>query len=252
MGKQFIQIRNLHKTIGGREILRGVNFEVQRGETMVLIGRSGSGKSVLLRHIVGLMKPSKGEVLVEGSDIAKLSQAQLNSIRMKIAIVFQSAALFDSVSVAENVAFPLVEEAALTDQAEIDRRVHQALEMVDLGGQGQSMPEDLSGGMRKRVALARAIVNHPVCILYDEPTAGLDPIESDSISQLIRQLQCRYKMTALVVTHDMKSAFCVADKIAFLVDGRIYFNGTPAELHASEDALIKNFITGRSKGSSRS
>jgi phospholipid/cholesterol/gamma-HCH transport system ATP-binding protein len=246
MAEGFIQIRNLHKKLGGKEVLCGVNLEVKKGETLVVIGSSGCGKSVLLKHIIGLMKPTKGEVLVEGQDIAQLSERQLDVMRKKIAILFQSAALFDSMSVEENVAFPLL-EAGVKDQVQIDKRVAEALEVVDLAGEQKKMPEKLSGGMKKRVGLARAIVNQPTCILYDEPTTGLDPIAADSINHLIRHLQERFRVTSIVVTHDMKSAFFVADQIAYLLNGKIYFKGTPAELQASKDPQIQNFITGRSK-----
>jgi len=246
MAEVFIQLRNLYKDLGGKGVLRGVNLAVQRGETVVVIGRSGSGKSVLLKHIIGLMKPTKGEVFVDGQDIAHLSERQLDVMRKKIAVLFQSAALFDSMSVEENVAFPL-HEAGVKSKAEIDRRVAEVLEVVDLANEQKEMPENLSGGMKKRVGLARAIVNHPSCILYDEPTTGLDPIAADSIDQLIRRLQKRFQITSIVVTHDMKSAFYVADQIAYLFDGRIYFKGTPAELHASKDPQIQDFITGKAK-----
>ena len=245
MGDVFISIRNLHKELGSKEVLCGVDLDVQRGETLVVIGRSGCGKSVLLRHIIGLMKPTSGEVFMEGQDIAQLSERKLDVIRKQIAILFQSAALFDSMTVGENIAFPLF-EAGLKNKAEIDKRVAEVLELVDLAGEQKMMPDNLSGGMKKRVGLARAIVNHPSCILYDEPTTGLDPIASDSIDHLIRRLQKRFQITSIVVTHDIKCAFYVADQIAYLLDGRIYFKGTPAELNASEDPLIKNFIMGTS------
>ena len=243
MADVFISIRNLHKELGGKEVLCGVDLDVQRGETLVVIGRSGCGKSVLLRHIIGLMKPTSGEVFMEGQDIAQLSERKLDVIRKQIAILFQSAALFDSMTVGENIAFPLF-EAGLKNKAEIDKRVAEVLELVDLAGEQKMKPDNLSGGMKKRVGLARAIVNHPSCILYDEPTTGLDPIASDSIDHLIRRLQKRFQVTSIVVTHDIKCAFYVADQIAYLLDGRIYFKGTPAELNASEDPLIKNFIMG--------
>ena len=246
MGEVFISIRNLHKNLGGKEVLCGVNLEVQKGETLVVIGRSGCGKSVLLKHIIGLMKPTEGEVIVGGRDIVQLSERHLDIMRKTIAILFQSAALFDSMSVGENVAFPLF-EAGVKNQEEIDRRVAEALEAVDLEGEEKTMPDKLSGGMKKRVGLARAIVSRPACILYDEPTTGLDPISADSINHMIRRLQKRFQMTSIVVTHDMKCAFYVADRIACLFDGRIYFNGTPEELQASKDPQIQNFITGQSE-----
>lgn len=243
--EDFISIRNLYKRLGAQEVLRGVDLDIRSGETLVVIGRSGGGKSVLLKHIIGLMKPTSGDVIVEGQNIVDLSERQLSSVRKKIAILFQSAALFDSMSVENNIAFPL-REAGMKDQDIIDKKVAEALEVVDLAGEQKKMPENLSGGMRKRVGLARAIVSNPACILYDEPTTGLDPIVADSINHLIRRLQKRFQVTSIVVTHDMKSAFHVADQVAYLYEGRIYFKGTPAELRASKDPAIHNFIEGHS------
>ena len=246
--EDFISIRNLRKKLGGQEVLRGVDLEVRSGETLVVIGRSGGGKSVLLKHIIGLMKPTSGEVIVEGQNIVDLSERKLSGIRKKIGILFQSGALFDSMSVESNIAFPLV-EAGIKDEKIIDKKVADVLEVVDLGGEQTKMPENLSGGMRKRVGLARAIVSNPACILYDEPTTGLDPIVADSINHLIRRLQKRFQVTSIVVTHDMKSAYHVADQIAYLYEGRIYFKGPPAELQASRDPVIHDFVTGRSEES---
>ena len=243
--EDFISIRNLYKKLGDQEVLRGVNLDIRGGETMVVIGRSGGGKSVLLKHIIGLMKPTSGEVLVEGQNIVDLSERELSAVRKKIGILFQSGALFDSMSVENNIAFPL-QEAGIKDQKVIDQKVTEALEVVDLAGEQKKMPENLSGGMRKRVGLARAIVGNPACILYDEPTTGLDPIVADSINHLIRRLQKRFQVTSIVVTHDMKSAFHVADQVAYLYEGRIYFKGTPKELQASKDPVIHDFIEGRS------
>jgi phospholipid/cholesterol/gamma-HCH transport system ATP-binding protein len=242
----LISIRDLWKRLGEQEVLKGFDLDIPTGQTLVVIGRSGGGKSVLLKHIIGLMKPDRGDVLVEGESIVALSERQLSRVRKKIAVLFQSAALFDSMNVEENIAFPL-REIGLKNQALIDERVAGALEMVDLAGEQKKMPEKLSGGMRKRVGLARAIVTEPRCILYDEPTTGLDPIVADSINRLIRRLQKRLGITSIVVTHDMKSAFHVADQIAYLYDGRVYFKGTSEELRASTDPLIHDFIQGRSQ-----
>jgi len=242
----LISIRDVWKQLGEQEVLKGFDLDVPTGETLVIVGRSGGGKSVLLKHIIGLMKPDKGDVLVDGESIVALSERELSRVRKKIAVLFQSAALFDSMTVEENIAFPL-REAGLKDQGRIDERVAAALETVDLAGEQKKMPEKLSGGMRKRVGLARAIVTEPRCILYDEPTTGLDPIVADSINRLIRRLQKRLGITSIVVTHDMKSAFHVADQVAYLYDGRVYFKGTPAELRASADPLIHDFIEGRSR-----
>jgi phospholipid/cholesterol/gamma-HCH transport system ATP-binding protein len=242
----LISIRNLWKQLGEQQVLKGFDLDVSTGETLVILGRSGGGKSVLLKHIIGLMKPDKGDVLVDGESIVALTERQLSRVRKKIAVLFQSAALFDSMTVEENIAFPL-RETGLKEQSVIDQRVAGALEMVDLAGEQKKMPEKLSGGMRKRVGLARAIVTEPRCILYDEPTTGLDPIVADSINRLIRRMQKRLGITSIVVTHDMKSAFHVADHVAYLYDGRVYFKGTPEALRASTDPLIHDFIEGRSR-----
>jgi phospholipid/cholesterol/gamma-HCH transport system ATP-binding protein len=241
----MIQVRDLYKTLGKQEVLRGVDLEVEKGETLVVIGRSGSGKSVLLKHLIGLLKPTRGEVLVDGQAIAGLPERKLGEIRKKVGILFQSGALFDSMNVEENLAFPLW-ESGLRDRKAIAERVAEALEMVDLAGEQKKMPENLSGGMRKRVGLARTIVGRPACILYDEPTTGLDPIGSDSINHLIRRLQKRLQVTSVVVTHDMKTAFHTADRIAYLHEGRIYFYGDPKGLQASQDPVVQDFIEGRS------
>ena len=241
----MISIRQLRKTLGGKEVLRGVDLEIASGQTCAIMGRSGSGKSVLIKHFIGLHKPTSGEVWVEGEDITRLPERQLGSLRKKLGMLFQSGALFDSMNVEENVAFPL-RETGMRNPKEIRERVAEALEMVNLAGEQKKMPEDLSGGMRKRVGLARTIVSRPACVLYDEPTTGLDPIATDSINHLIRRLQKRLAVTSVVVTHDMKTAFHTADRIAFLHEGRIYFHGAPAELRASQDEAIVNFIEGRS------
>ena len=241
----MISVRNLHKTLGSQQVLRGVNLEIRSGQTCVVLGRSGCGKSVLLKHFIGLLKPSSGQVLVDQEDIGSLHERQLGPIRKKVGILFQSGALFDSMTVEDNIAFPL-RESGIRDRREISDRVAEALEMVDLAGEQSKMPENLSGGMRKRVGLARTIVNRPACILYDEPTTGLDPIATDSINHLIRRLQKRLQVTSVVVTHDMKTAFHTADSIVFLHEGRVYFEGTPGDLHSSTDPVLTDFVEGRS------
>ncbi len=241
----MLEVRGLVKIIGTQEILRGVDLSVAAGETLVVIGRSGGGKSVMLKHLIGLMRPTAGEILVEGENIANLSERRLGAVRRKVGILFQNGALFDSMTVADNVAFPL-REAGVRDPGELSKQVGEALAVVELGGHGHKMPDSISGGMRKRVALARAIVTRPRCILYDEPTAGLDPVVSDSIDRLIQRLQKRFGVTSIVVTHDMKSAFQIADRIAYLKGGRICFVGTPDELRASPDPDVQDFIAGRS------
>lgn len=242
----MISVRNLQKKIGRQEILRGLDLEVSPGETVVIVGRSGGGKSVLLKHIIGLMKPTSGDVLVDNESVVKLNERQLVAIRKKVGILFQSGALFDSMSVEDNLAFPL-REAGERDLKAIRAKVSEALEVVNLQGQEKKMPESLSGGMKKRVGLARAIITNPASILYDEPTSGLDPVVSDSINHLIRRMQSRFKVTSIVVTHDMKTAFHVGDKIAYLHEGRIYFHGTPDDFRAATDPLIEDFILGRSR-----
>ncbi len=240
----MIAVRDLHKRIGPQEILRGVDISVGAGETLVIIGRSGGGKSVLLKNIIGLMHPESGEIWIDGQNIIGLGERQLAPVRRKVGILFQAAALFDSMTVEENIAFPL-REAGERDNRVIEQKIADILEVIELEGQQKKMPVNLSGGMKKRVGLARAIISQPSCILYDEPTAGLDPVVSDSINRLIRRLQERFHVTSVVVTHDMKSAFHIADHIAYLHEGRIYFYGTPEEIQASTDPLIQDFLIGR-------
>ncbi|HWL54103.1 MAG TPA: ABC transporter ATP-binding protein [Chthoniobacteraceae bacterium] len=240
-----IAVRDLYKQIGEQKILCGVNLEVIKGETLVVLGRSGCGKSVLLKHLIGLMTPTSGEVSIAGQEIVGLNERELLAIRKRIGMMFQSGALFDSMTVWENVAFPL-REGGERDTAVIAKKVAEALEVVNLTGHEEKKPENISGGMKKRVALARGIINSPSCVLYDEPTAGLDPVVSDSIDHLIRRLQKRLGVTSIVVTHDMKSAAFIADKVAYLYQGEVYFYGTFPELVASEDPLISDFVHGRS------
>ena len=241
----MVAVRGLKKRIGAQEILRGVELEVAAGQTLVIIGRSGAGKSVLLKNLIGLMQPDEGEICIDGQSIIGMSERQLAAIRRKVGILFQGGALFDSMTVEENIAFPL-REAGLRDARVIRKKIAEMLEVIELEGEENKLPVNLSGGMKKRVGLARAIISQPACILYDEPTSGLDPIVSDSINRLIRRLQERYRVTSVVVTHDMKSAFHVGDQIAYLHEGRIYFHGTPAQLQASSDPIIQDFLIGRS------
>lgn len=242
----MIAVRSLVKNLGEQEVLRGVNLEVGLGETLAIIGRSGGGKSVLLKNLIGLMQPDSGEIWIEGQSIVGLHERQLGPIRQKIGILFQGAALFDSMTVAENIAFPL-REAGERNMDVIAAQVKEMLDVVELEGQEDKMPVNLSGGMKKRVGLARAIIRRPKCVLYDEPTSGLDPVVSDSINRLIRRLQERFGMTSIVVTHDMKSAFHVSNRIAYLHEGQIYFHGTPAELQQTNDQVIQDFLLGRSE-----
>jgi phospholipid/cholesterol/gamma-HCH transport system ATP-binding protein len=243
--RPMISVRGLTKRIGAQEILRGVDLEVAPGETLVIIGRSGGGKSVLLKNLLGLMLPNEGEIHIDGQNIIGMSERQLAAIRRKVGILFQGGALFDSMTVEENIAFPL-REAGLRDSKLIQQKIGEMLDVIELQGQEKKLPVNLSGGMKKRVGLARAIINQPSCILYDEPTSGLDPVVSDSINRLIRRLQERYHVTSVVVTHDMKSAYDVGDHIAYLHQGRIYFHGTPEEIQTSSDPIIQDFLIGRS------
>jgi phospholipid/cholesterol/gamma-HCH transport system ATP-binding protein len=243
----MIKVCSLTKKIGQQEILCGVDLEVQTGETLAIIGRSGGGKSVLLKHLVGLMEPNRGEIWIQGQNIIGLNERQLGAIRQKVGILFQGGALFDSMTVEDNIAFPL-REAGERDAKILHSKVAEMLEVMEMEGEEAKMPESLSGGMKKRVGLARAIIRRPSCVLYDEPTAGLDPVVADSINRLIRRLQQRFGMTSVVVTHDMKSAFDVADRIAYLHEGRVYFHGTATELQRSTDPLIEDFLLGRSDG----
>lgn len=245
VSRDVIKVEQLVQTIGGQEILRGFDLKVREGETLALLGRSGGGKSVFLRHLIGLMRPVSGRIVVEDKDITRLAERELAPLRRSMGMVFQNGALFDSMTVAENVAFPLREHGE-KDEKLIGEKVGEALQMVDLHGQQNKMPVNLSGGMRKRVALARTLVNQPRYMLYDEPTAGLDPIVADSIDLLIRRLQRKLGVTSIVVTHDMKSTFSIADKVALLHQGRCYFYGTCDQLRASTDPVIRDFVEGRS------
>jgi phospholipid/cholesterol/gamma-HCH transport system ATP-binding protein len=242
-----IRIRGLKRKLGTKQVLDGVDLDVEKGENIVVMGRSGTGKSVLLKHIIGLMKPDEGSIEVDGVDITGLNENDLNEIRKRFGMLFQGAALFDSMTVGENVGLALREHLRL-DPREIQRRVADRLEWVGLKGVENMKPASLSGGMRKRVGLARAIAMDPQCILYDEPTTGLDPILADAISELIRSLQSRLGVTSIVVTHDMAAAYKVADRMAMLDGGRIVFMGTPEETRATRDPLVRQFVEGSSEG----
>ena len=245
-GDNFLEMRGIKKSFGDQVVLRGVDLDVRRGEVLVLLGGSGGGKSVLMKHMVGLLQPDKGTVTLEGKVISDLSERELSWARKKISIMFQGGALFDSMTVAEDIAFPM-QEAGVRDRDELSRRVSDALKIVHLEGQEDKMPAALSGGMRKRVALARAVVEEPYCVLYDEPHAGLDPVTGDSIDRLIRDLAKEHGMTNVVITHKMRSAFRIADRLVFMKDGLIYWEGTPDELKASKDSVLVNFVEGRSQ-----
>jgi phospholipid/cholesterol/gamma-HCH transport system ATP-binding protein len=239
----MIEVRDLKKSYGPNLVLDGVSFEIEKGESVVIIGRSGGGKSVLLKHVIGLLQPDAGRVLIAGEDITEMNERELIRVRQRFGMLFQGAALFDSLTVAENVGFAFRRERSLTP-GEVTRRVAEALEMVDLPGTENKKPSELSGGMKKRVGLARAIVYQPEIVLYDEPTTGLDPIVADSIDQLILRVRDRLSVTTVVVTHDMRSARRLGQRILMLHNKKIYATGTPDEIFTSVDPVVKQFIDG--------
>lgn len=251
----MIRLVNVNVNFRGKQILTDINLTIAQGEIMVIIGPSGSGKSTLLRLIIGLLKPTSGEIWVNGREITAMTEDELNNIRLEMGMVFQYSALFDSMSVGENVAFGLRQHTDMTEP-EIARRVRRKLRMVGLSGQENAMPNELSGGMKKRVSLARAIAIDPHIVLYDEPTAGLDPIMSNTIDRLIVSTRRMIDATSVVVTHDMSSAFNIADRIAMIYNGSIIETGTPDTIRRSENPVMVKFIRGgaalpESKGRSR-
>jgi len=242
----MIQVCNLERSFGSHKILDGVSFCIDRGESVVIIGRSGGGKSVLLKHLIALLKPDSGQVLIDGENIVPMNERQLLRVRRKFGMLFQGAALFDSMTVADNIAFALRRERSFPED-EIARKVAHVLELVDLPGIETKNPSELSGGMRKRVGLARAIVYQPEIVLYDEPTTGLDPIASDSIDKLILRVRDRLSVTSVVVTHDMRSARRLGQRILMLHEKKIYAAGTPEEIFGSQDPIVKQFVEGISE-----
>lgn len=238
----FIQLSGIKKSFGSKEVLKGVDLKVEKGKTLVILGGSGSGKSVLLKTTIGLIKPNEGRIFVEGDDVTDYSEKEWFSIRRKISYMFQWGALFDSMTVFDNVAFPLREMKV--PENVVAEKVLEKLNILGLSDAGHLFPQDLSGGMKKRVALARSIISEPKCILYDEPTAGLDPITANQINKLIRKMQRMLNITSVVVTHDIKSTFYVADKVAFLYDGKISFYGTLEESQKSSNDILREFISG--------
>jgi phospholipid/cholesterol/gamma-HCH transport system ATP-binding protein len=239
----MIEVRDVTKSFGTQQVLRGVSLDIQRGEAVVIIGRSGGGKSILLKHLIGLLQPDSGVVRVDGEDITAMNERSLLRVRRKYGMLFQMAALFDSLTVEENVGFVLRRQG-LESETEIRRRISEALEMVELPGIGHKMPSELSGGMRKRVGLARAIVYRPEIVLYDEPTTGLDPIAADNIDRLIRRVWETLHVTSIAVTHDMKSARTISNRILMLHEGRIYAEGPTSEMLESTDPVIYRFVNG--------
>lgn len=239
-----IQLVNIHKAFGDKDVLKGFSLTIRDGETTTVIGGSGSGKSVALKHIVGLLRPDRGEVWVDGDNVSRLDQESLFVLRRKIGYVFQFAALFDSMTIAENVGMGLRRMAEFRD-ADIPARVSECLALVDMDGYEDRLPSELSGGQRKRVGLARAIATRPKYILYDEPTTGLDPITTAVIDKLIVRMSEELGVTGVVISHNMTSAFRTSDRVAMLYDGVIRFEGTPDEVQASDDPVVKSFIEGR-------
>lgn len=237
----MIRIKDLHKSFNEQKVLDGINLEIKDGETIAIIGRSGCGKSVLIKHIIGLLKPDKGFVEVDGKIVNQLDENELYELRKNFGFLFQGAALFDSLTVEENVGLALIENTRMK-RDEIRKIVDEKLALVNLFGINDKKPAELSGGMKKRVGLARALVTNPKYILYDEPTTGLDPISSDTIDQLIYDLSKKLKVTSIVVTHDLVSVRKVADRVAMIHNGIIYFDGPFNEFVESDDPVIQNFI----------
>lgn len=240
----MIQFENVHKSFNGHHVLNGISLEIPDEKVTVILGPSGEGKSVLLKHVMGLMRPDGGRVIVDGVDLSGLDDKALNEFRKKFGMLFQSAALFDSLSVRENVAFPLKEHTRLSAR-EIDRKVREKLDLVGLSGALDKMPSELSGGMRKRVGLARAIALEPKIILYDEPTTGLDPLMTDTINRLILDTQRKLKLTSVIISHDIESSFQIADVIAMLHGGKIIVQGTPAQFRSSPHPFVRKFLERR-------
>jgi phospholipid/cholesterol/gamma-HCH transport system ATP-binding protein len=243
----MVQLVDLYKTLGQKPILHGASLDIDPGETRVIIGRSGEGKSVLIKHICGLFQVDKGSVFVDGEEITYYNEKKLLPVRQKIGLLFQNSALFDSLNVLHNVGFTLFEEKKLSE-SDIRDLVIENLRRVKLGDILEKMPSELSGGMKKRVGLARAIINRPKILLYDEPTTGLDPVTSDAINDLINQLSDELKMTSIVITHDMVSAFKIATRFSMLFEGKIIFTGTPTEVRETDNEIIQQFIQGKSEG----
>jgi len=245
-GEVLISFRGVRKRFGAQQVLDGLDLDVMRGETLVIIGRSGCGKSVLLKHMIGLIRPDEGKIVLEGRDIVGLSEREMPEVRARFGMVFQGAALFDSLTVAENVGFALQRKDVDADR--IREVVETRLAMVGLPGVGPKKPAELSGGMRKRVGLARALATDPGVVLYDEPTTGLDPIMSDAINEMIMETQRKLGVTSVVVTHDMVSAYKVGHRVAMLYQGKVRICGTPDDVRNSPDEVVQQFINGRAHG----
>ncbi|MFO7156794.1 MAG: ABC transporter ATP-binding protein [Pseudomonadota bacterium] len=242
MRRTVIEVVGLHKSFGPNHVLRGLDLTVEKGAIQVIIGASGSGKSVLLKHIIGLLSPDAGRIYVDGEEITRMSPREIMRVRKKFGMVFQTSALFDSLTVAENVAFPLRVGDRQYGEEEIRRIVREKLALVHLEGVEHLMPAELSGGMKKRVALARAVAHDPEIVLYDEPTTGLDPITVESVNDLILETRDRLQVTSVVISHDMASALYIADDIAVLKEGRIIFRGTPEEIQRADHPYVRRFL----------
>lgn len=243
----IIVLKDVHKSFGPQKVLRGLNLNLHKDKVNVIIGKSGGGKSVLLKHIIGLLKPDKGQVIIDGQDIVPLSERELATVRQKFGMLFQEAALFDSLTVAENVAFPLKEHTKKKHK-EIMEIVEEKLAQVGLKGMGYKMPSELSGGMRKRVGLARALALDPQIVLFDEPTSGLDPVMSAAINELIVRTKEEFGATCVVISHDIPATMATADFIFMLYEGKIIATGTPEEIKHWDDPVVQQFIHGRAKG----
>jgi phospholipid/cholesterol/gamma-HCH transport system ATP-binding protein len=243
----MIRVVDLQKSFGGQQVLKGINLELETGKITTIIGGSGSGKTVLLKHLNALLRPDRGSVWVDGTDIIKLGERALNEIRRKFGVLFQGAALLDSMTLYENVAFPLREKTRLKEPV-IDKKVQSSLAQVDLSGMGYKYPAEVSGGMKKRAGLARALVTEPEIILFDEPTTGLDPLLGKSIHQLIRKLHNGFKFTGVIVSHDIPEVFKISDRIAMLANGVIIEAGTTEEFMASQDPLVRQFLQADTEG----
>ena len=243
----IIELEDVHKSFGEKQVLRGMSISVERGESLVIVGGSGTGKSVTLKHIIGLLKPDRGRVVVDGEDVTTMDDVELNRIRRRFGMAFQEGALFDSMSVFENIAFPLRRHTKMKE-SDIRARVEECLEDVHLHGVDSKRPSELSGGMRRRVGFARAISLKPEILLFDEPTTGLDPVISDVVAELIVEMDEKLGTTTVTITHDMKVAFKIADKLAMIHDGRIIEQGTPEEFQRSTNPCVRQFLEGRADG----